>query len=127
MKCCLSYRPELTNWPSGTRKQTKQDNRKRARLLEFLQCLCGDQTFLEGAILSAAGDPDIAGTQAVSQFRQYAQFIIAPVDHAAGQDIGYPALAARSSAIARISEALAGTLSNSKASRKAGDQRRIAA
>ena len=52
----------------------------------------GDQAFLEGSVLPAAGHPDIAGAQSIAQLRQHAEFVIAPVDGAAGQDMGRPAL-----------------------------------
>src|SRR4051794_28415342 len=51
-----------------------------------------DQPFLEGAILPAPSHPDVAGAQPVTQFRQYAQFVVTPVDAAVRQDVGRPAL-----------------------------------
>jgi hypothetical protein len=95
--------------------------------------------------LPAAGHPHVAGAQPVAQFRQHAEFVMAPVDGAAGQHVVRPALADEPGrrgfrqggfvravrlaqhSMARISEADAGTLSNANASRKAGDQRRMPA
>ena len=53
----------------------------------------GDQTFLEGAVSPAAGDPDLAGAQPVAQLRQHAKFIVTAVNLTAGQHVRRPALA----------------------------------
>ena len=42
--------------------------------------------------MPAAGDPDVASAQPIAQFRQHAELVMAPVDGAAGQDVGRPAL-----------------------------------
>ena len=44
-------------------------NRQGAVPFQFLQGLAGDKAFLKGAISPAAHHPDIAGAQAVAQFR----------------------------------------------------------
>jgi len=67
-------------------------DRQGAGLQQLLQRLRRDQPLLEGAVLPAAGDPDVAGAQPVTQLRQHAKLIMAPVDGAAGQDIGRPTL-----------------------------------
>ena len=99
-----------------------------------------DQPLLEGAVLPAAGHPHVAGLDAAAQLRQDAELVVAPVDDApgitsaaqrcltnpVGTDFGRedrPArLALRSTSMARVSEAHAGTPSNWNASRKAGAQ-----
>lgn len=63
-------------------------DRQSAGLLQLLQRLGRDQPLLERSVLPAAGDPDVAG----AQFRQHADLVMAPVDGAAGQDVGHPAL-----------------------------------
>jgi hypothetical protein len=51
----------------------------------------GDEAVLEGPVLPAARHPNVAGAQPITQFRQHAQLIIAPVDGAARQDMAHPA------------------------------------
>ena len=81
-------------------------------------------------------DPHIAGAQPVAQFRQHAEFVVAPVDDAARHDVGAQRcrtnpvgadlgrvdasvrFISRSTSMARMSEADAGTLSNANAARK---------
>ena len=60
-------------------------DRQDAGLLQFLQRRGRDQPFLEGAILPAASDPDVAGAQPVAQLRQDAELVVASVDGARGR------------------------------------------
>jgi len=65
---------------------------KRAGVLQVLKSLLGDQSFFDGAILSAAGHPHVASTQTVAQFREHTEFVMTPVDDAARHDVSSPAL-----------------------------------
>ena len=120
-------------------------DRQRAGLLHGKQGVLGDQPFLEGAVLPATADPDLACGQPHAQLGQDAGLVVAPIDLAAEKHVAYPGcrtkafgadlgrradplrFASHSTSMARRSEAVAGTPSNTKASRKAGDQRRAAA
>nr|BAM13942.1 hypothetical protein [Pseudomonas sp. K-62] len=65
--------------------------RQRAGVLHGLPRGRRDQSLLEGAVLPAAADPDLAGQHARPQLGQDAKFVVTPVDAAAGQHVGGPA------------------------------------
>jgi len=61
--------------------------------LQLLQRLARDEALFKGAVLPAARHPDVTGAQPVTEFRQHAEFVIAPVErrlptHAASSGAG---------------------------------------
>ncbi|HEV7138781.1 MAG TPA: hypothetical protein VGN43_19250, partial [Steroidobacteraceae bacterium] len=76
-------------------KRSKVDinrNRQGAVLFQLLQGLAGDEAFLEGAISPAAHHPDVTGAQAVAQFRQHTELIIAPINAPGAKHVARPTL-----------------------------------
>ena len=59
---------------------------------QLFQGVAGNQAFFEGTISSAAHHPDIAGAQAVAQFRQHAELVVSPINAPATEHMARPTL-----------------------------------
>jgi len=88
--CCQPLVEESTTSSDKTLKVGIDGNRQGAVPFQFLQGLAGDEAFLKGAISPAAHHPDVAGAQAVAQFRQHAELVVAPINAPTAKHVAAP-------------------------------------